>query len=43
VYLAGCSYAFDQDWISLYQIVCGKAGRHPRALPWSRNYMYGGR
>ena len=41
VYLAGCSYAFDQDWISLYQIVCGKAGRHPRALPWSRNYMYG--
>ena len=40
VYLAGCSYAFDQDWISLYQIVCGKAGRHPAALPWSRNYMY---
>ncbi len=41
VYLAGCAYAFDQDWISLYQIVCGKAGRHPQALPWSRNYMYG--
>jgi cyclopropane-fatty-acyl-phospholipid synthase len=40
VYLAGCSYAFDQDWISLYQIVCGKAGRHPRVLPWSREYMY---
>ena len=42
VYLAGCSYAFDQDWISLYQIVCGKAGRHPQALPWSRRYMYEG-
>ncbi|WP_028102022.1 SAM-dependent methyltransferase [Pseudoduganella violaceinigra] len=40
VYLAGCAYAFDQDWISLYQIVCGKAGRHPSALPWSRRYMY---
>jgi cyclopropane-fatty-acyl-phospholipid synthase len=40
VYLAGCTYAFDQDWISLYQIVCGKAGRNPAALPWSRNYMY---
>ena len=40
VYLAGCAYAFDQDWISLYQIVCGKAGRHPSALPWSRGYMY---
>ena len=36
VYLAGCAYAFDQDLISLYQIVCGKAGRHPRVLPWSR-------
>ena len=40
VYLAGCSYAFDQDWISLYQIVCGKAGRHPAALPWNRHYIY---
>ncbi|MGW8394685.1 class I SAM-dependent methyltransferase [Pseudoduganella sp. HUAS MS19] len=40
VYLAGCAYAFDQDWISLYQIVCGKAGRHPSSLPWSRKYMY---
>jgi cyclopropane-fatty-acyl-phospholipid synthase len=40
VYLAGCSYAFNQDWISLYQIVCGKAGRDPSAIPWSRRYMY---
>lgn len=40
VYLAGCAYAFDQDLISLYQIVCGKAGRHPRVLPWSRRYIY---
>ena len=40
VYLAGCSYAFEQDWISLYQIVCGKAGRRTHSLPWSRRYMY---
>jgi cyclopropane-fatty-acyl-phospholipid synthase len=40
VYLAGCSYAFANDWISLYQIVCGKAGRDPGAIPWSRNYLY---
>jgi len=40
VYLAGCSYAFEQDWISLYQIVCGKAGRASQALPWSRKYIY---
>ncbi|HAT32850.1 MAG TPA: SAM-dependent methyltransferase [Janthinobacterium sp.] len=40
VYLAGSSYAFEQDWTSLYQIVCGKAGRSPSALPWSRRHMY---
>jgi cyclopropane-fatty-acyl-phospholipid synthase len=41
VYLAGCSWAFEQDWISLYQIVCGKAGRSAQALPWSRKYSDG--
>jgi cyclopropane-fatty-acyl-phospholipid synthase len=40
VYLAGCAYAFSHDWISLYQIVCGKAGQDPAQLPWSRRYMY---
>jgi cyclopropane-fatty-acyl-phospholipid synthase len=40
VYLAGCTYAFNHDWISLYQVVCGKAGRDPQAIPWSRRYMY---
>ncbi|HEX9174140.1 MAG TPA: hypothetical protein VF861_15935, partial [Telluria sp.] len=40
VYLAGCTYAFTHDWISLYQIVCGKAGRDPAALAWSRRNMY---
>jgi cyclopropane-fatty-acyl-phospholipid synthase len=42
VYLAGCSYAFAHDWISLYQVVCGKAGQDPVAIPWSRRYMYEG-
>jgi cyclopropane-fatty-acyl-phospholipid synthase len=40
VYLAGCTYAFNHDWISLYQIVCGKSGQDPAAIPWSRRYMY---
>jgi cyclopropane-fatty-acyl-phospholipid synthase len=40
VYLAGCTYAFAHDWISVYQVVCGKAGRDPKAIAWSRNYMY---
>jgi len=39
VYLAGCAYAFDQDWISLYQAVCVKAGRNPSGIPWSRSYI----
>jgi cyclopropane-fatty-acyl-phospholipid synthase len=40
VYLAGCTYAFNHDWISLYQVVCGKAGQEPSSIPWSRRYMY---
>jgi cyclopropane-fatty-acyl-phospholipid synthase len=40
VYLAGCAYAFSRDWISLYQVVCVKAGRKASSLPWSRQYMY---
>ncbi|MDB5840359.1 MAG: cfa2 [Herminiimonas sp.] len=40
IYLAGCSYAFAEDWIALNQIVCGKSGRHASALPWSRRHMY---
>ncbi len=40
VYLAGCQHAFHNDWISLYQIVCGRAGRDPSALAWSRRHMY---
>jgi cyclopropane-fatty-acyl-phospholipid synthase len=40
VYLAGCAYGFAHDWISLYQIVCGKAGQEPAQIPWSRRYMY---
>ncbi len=40
IYLAGCAHAFRHDWISLYQVVCGKAGRDASRLPWSRRYMY---
>jgi cyclopropane-fatty-acyl-phospholipid synthase len=40
VYLAGCAYAFRQDWVSLYQVVCAKAGSDVSSLPWSRRYMY---
>lgn len=40
VYLAGSAYGFDRDWISLYQVICGKANRSATALPWSRRYIY---
>ncbi len=40
VYLAGCAYAFENDDVSIYQVVCRKAGRNAKTLPWSRRYMY---
>ena len=40
VYLAGSSYAFSHDWISLYQIVAGRAGTDPAGIPWSRRHIY---
>lgn len=40
IYLAGCTHAFQHDWISLYQVVCGLSGRNANRLEWSRRYMY---
>ncbi len=40
VYLAGCAYAFEHDDVSIFQIVCRRAGQSAKTLPWSRRYMY---
>ncbi|WP_420993291.1 class I SAM-dependent methyltransferase [Cupriavidus sp. 30B13] len=40
VYLAGCAHAFDTDQMSIYQVVCHKAGLPAQSLPWSRRYIY---
>jgi cyclopropane-fatty-acyl-phospholipid synthase len=40
VYLAGSAHGFNQDWISLYQVVCSKANHPADALPHSRRYIY---
>ena len=40
IYLAGYAYGFEQDWMALHQIVCGKAGPHASRLNWSRRYRY---
>ena len=37
-YLAGCSYGFQQHWISLHQVLAVKAGRN--FMPLTRDYMY---
>ena len=42
VYLAGCAYAFENDDVSIYQVLCRKSGSSARKLPWSRRYMCGG-
>ncbi|MBM3115660.1 SAM-dependent methyltransferase [Jeongeupia naejangsanensis] len=41
VYLAGCAWAFANDWVSIYQLLgcrAGTAGLNP--TPMSRGYMY---
>ncbi|MFZ6848021.1 class I SAM-dependent methyltransferase [Undibacterium sp. RuRC25W] len=41
VYLAGCAYAFNQDWISLFQVVSVKAGRHPQTTSLHARHRFG--
>ncbi|WP_027014976.1 SAM-dependent methyltransferase [Comamonas composti] len=40
IYLAGCAHAFESDEISIFQVLCRKAGRSASQIPWSRRYMY---
>ena len=41
VYLAGCAHAFEQGWISIYQILASRQTKPGRAaLPLTREYMY---
>jgi len=40
-YLAGCAHGFEHNWVTVYQVLCGKpleSGKSP--LPWTREYMY---
>jgi cyclopropane-fatty-acyl-phospholipid synthase len=41
IYLAGCRLAFENDEISLYQVVCRRSGRSAQEQPWSRRWIYG--
>ena len=42
VYLIGCAWAFDSDQVSLYQVLCRRAGGASAGQPWSRGWMYAG-
>jgi len=42
MYLAGCAYAFAHEWMALHQVLAVKAGSGAKALPLTRDYMYGG-
>ena len=42
LYLAGCAHAFEQRWITIYQILGSKQTKGGRAdVPLTREYMYG--
>ncbi|HET7730124.1 MAG TPA: class I SAM-dependent methyltransferase [Usitatibacter sp.] len=41
LYLAGCAHAFEQRWVSIYQVLASKQARPGRAdLPLTRAWMY---
>ncbi len=41
LYLAGCAYAFEQGWVSIYQVLASKQAKPgPTALPLTREWMY---
>lgn len=40
MYLVGSQWAFEHDEISLFQVLCRRAGQPAATLPWSRRWMY---
>ena len=40
IYLAGCQWAFENDEVSIYQVLCRPSGRSSQELPWSRRWIY---
>jgi len=40
VYLMGCQWAFEHDDVSIFQVLCHRAGQSAQGLPWSRRWMY---
>ncbi len=40
MYLVGSQWGFEHDELSLFQVLCHRAGQADRGLPWSRRWMY---
>ncbi len=40
MYLVGSQWAFEHDEISLFQVLCRRAGQSADTLPWSRRWLY---
>ena len=40
VYLMGCQWTFEHDEVSIFQVLCHRAGQSAQTLPWSRRWMY---
>ena len=41
LYLAGCAYAFEQGWVSIYQVLASRQAKPGQtALPLTREWMY---
>ena len=44
IYMAGSAHAFERGWMSIYQVLAGKAlANGALSLPLTRDYIYGGR
>jgi cyclopropane-fatty-acyl-phospholipid synthase len=41
VYLMGCQWVFEHDEVSIFQVLCHRAGQSAQGLPWSRRWIYG--
>ncbi len=41
MYLVGSQWAFEHDELSLFQVLCRRAGQPADTLPWSRRWLYG--
>ena len=39
IYLAGCAFGFERDWMNVYQVLAVKA-RRPNPLPLTRDWIY---